>query len=443
MTEDNSPENLRKFLKSDDPAMVRMGISMAKGTESPEDYHQTLLQTLQRLLESHEPEMRRMGLSLEASDIPEEFYKNVFGLSLWDPEEENREAAGKLVEEIGMKNITEFPGWLEPFEKGDVDEEVRYYAACALGEIGDKRAVEPLIEMLSYEDGAENVPWDVVKALGEIGDKRAGEPLIEMLFYNPSIVYVPKALDKIGWVPETDRQRAAYSIAAEDWKSVVECGESAVEALIKLLTPRVDWWMTKPAVEALGEIGSARAVEPLIEMLSVEGDNIKDDKNYDEDADFVWDEELRDAAMEALGKIGDARAVEPLFWALEDNIEAAAKALGKIGGIRAVELLIEELKGGASYMTKPAIEALGEIGDTRAVKPLIELLEDMRGYDSMTVAQLKKVLKDRYQRRFPYRAGLTSKQLSGKKADLIARLDDKDVREAAKEALKKLGHEVE
>ena len=31
MTEDTSPENLRKFLESDDPAMVRMGIAMAKG----------------------------------------------------------------------------------------------------------------------------------------------------------------------------------------------------------------------------------------------------------------------------------------------------------------------------------------------------------------------------------------------------------------------------
>ena len=31
MTEDTSPENLRKFLESDDPAMVRMGISLAKG----------------------------------------------------------------------------------------------------------------------------------------------------------------------------------------------------------------------------------------------------------------------------------------------------------------------------------------------------------------------------------------------------------------------------
>ena len=31
MTDDTSPENLRKFLESDDRAMVRMGISLAKG----------------------------------------------------------------------------------------------------------------------------------------------------------------------------------------------------------------------------------------------------------------------------------------------------------------------------------------------------------------------------------------------------------------------------
>ena len=36
MTEDTSPENLRKFLESDDPAMVRMGLSMAKGSGVPE-----------------------------------------------------------------------------------------------------------------------------------------------------------------------------------------------------------------------------------------------------------------------------------------------------------------------------------------------------------------------------------------------------------------------
>ena len=37
MTEDTSPENLRKFLESDDLALVRMGLSMAKGSGVPDD----------------------------------------------------------------------------------------------------------------------------------------------------------------------------------------------------------------------------------------------------------------------------------------------------------------------------------------------------------------------------------------------------------------------
>ena len=36
MTEDTSPDNLRKFLESEDPAMVQMGLSMAKGSGVPE-----------------------------------------------------------------------------------------------------------------------------------------------------------------------------------------------------------------------------------------------------------------------------------------------------------------------------------------------------------------------------------------------------------------------
>ena len=31
MTDDASPENLRKFLESDDPATFRMGLSLLKG----------------------------------------------------------------------------------------------------------------------------------------------------------------------------------------------------------------------------------------------------------------------------------------------------------------------------------------------------------------------------------------------------------------------------
>jgi len=37
MTEDTSPENLRKFLESDDPVMVLMGLSMAKNIDLTEE----------------------------------------------------------------------------------------------------------------------------------------------------------------------------------------------------------------------------------------------------------------------------------------------------------------------------------------------------------------------------------------------------------------------
>ena len=86
MTEDTSPENLRKFLESDDPAMVRMGLSMAKGIEKPKDYHHTLVQTLQRLLTENvfdNSAMIMMGLSIvETIEIPEELFPHLAILTI-------------------------------------------------------------------------------------------------------------------------------------------------------------------------------------------------------------------------------------------------------------------------------------------------------------------------------------------------------------------------
>lgn len=65
--------------------------------------------------------------------------------------------------------------------------------------------------------------------------------------------------------------------------------------------------------KALGEIGDARAVEPLIAALKDE------------------DKTMRNVSVIALGRIGDAQAVQPLIAALEDTDKslrsAAARAL--------------------------------------------------------------------------------------------------------------------
>ena len=104
MTEDTSPENLRKFLESDDPALVRMGLSMAKGSQKPKDYRHTLIQALRPLLtedvfDNSSTVMR--GLSLvETIEIPEELFPHLAILTIdllgYDKE-------GHIVEKIRNK----------------------------------------------------------------------------------------------------------------------------------------------------------------------------------------------------------------------------------------------------------------------------------------------------------------------------------------------------
>lgn len=132
-----------------------------------------------------------------------------------------------------------------------------------------------------------------------------------------------------------------------------------VEKLIAKLAfwePKV---VRKKAIRALGTIGDARAVKPLIKLLS------------------PYNDDIHNEAIEALGNIGDARAVDPLIKILEGwNFEirrAAAEALGKIKDIRAVEPLIEALGDYHPYVCENAAAALVKIG-SQAVESLIKAL---------------------------------------------------------------------
>lgn len=58
MTEDTSPENLRKFLESDDLALVRMGLSMAKGTGID-----IAIKDLEKLLQHENIEIVKIGFA--------------------------------------------------------------------------------------------------------------------------------------------------------------------------------------------------------------------------------------------------------------------------------------------------------------------------------------------------------------------------------------------
>ena len=304
MTEDTSPENLRKFLESDDPAMVRMGISMAKGTGV-----EVTVKDLEHFLKSELPncdpdraiplvvtadvETVKTGIMLaDEAGVIDEAMEMLCELLLLGDKAVSSNVANTLGE-IGDVRM------VEPLIKAleDEDSGVRNLAANTLGKIGDKRAVEPLIKELG--DGNSSA----AKALGEIGDTRAVEPLINTLGDDEGDVryYAVEALGKIG-------------------------GGRAVEPLIGMLGDDKEY-VRMVAAMALGGIGDERAVEPLIKALE------------DDDVD------VRLNAVEALGATAldqqeiceDYGIVSYLYDALESEDEdravrsAAKDALENLG----------------------------------------------------------------------------------------------------------------
>ena len=364
MTEDASPENLRKFLESDDPAMVTMGLSMAKGIGVHEEILPTILKLYMwnndktirstaksfftkwapneiqvKLKKNWKASYRTLSIAGEkfrenACQFLEAFkYQDEFAVIVLEPLIKDPANFTRQLEKIGSKLA------VEPTIKALENKELSNYSTMnlivLLAKIGNKLAVEPLIKFL--EDKRPSVCNHATYYLGEIGDLRAVEPLIKALE------------DKEGY----SRHSAANALGKIGDKR-------AFEPLIKALEDE-DKDVLEPVAEALGKFGDKRAVEPLIKAL--------------EDSNYPW------AATVALGKIGDKRAVEPLIKALKDGNTSwrgtAIMALGKIGDKRAVEPLIKALGNNWTLSTREeAASALANIGDKRAVEPLIKTLED-------------------------------------------------------------------
>jgi len=360
--------------------------------------------------------------------------------------------AADALAKIGTPAVEPLIAALKHSEHGEYD--VRKDLAWALGKIGDARAVAPLIAALkdrydSVRDAAlaalvqigtssvqpltaalrdtdRSVRERAARALATIGwqpgqnetgaifwvlrerwDKCveigtvAVAPLLSAVKTGDRDVpeKAAEALDKIGWRPGRDERGAAYWLDRGRWDKCIEIGAPAVGPLIAALdVSRNVSCKRQEAASALGQIGDARAVEPLIAALN-------DSKS-----------DVRLAAADALAKIGDARAVQPLIAALYTT-HGAAEALVKIGtpavepliaalkmprrtmkewlmrdvdfrvhrealaalveiGTPAVEPLIAALKHSESDVRKAAVHALQEIGDARAVEPLIATLKD-------------------------------------------------------------------
>ncbi len=282
---------------------------------------------------------------------------------LSDEEKPVRRAAAESLKKLGAAETQMPDGYIKALSSSD--ETVCMEAAEALGRLGAKRAVGPLIERLlirrkgdsravvealgwlgakravgpllnKLSDPDPGVRQAVVEALGEFGDKRAVEPLLEKL---------------------SDLDPGVRRAAAESLKRSGADKTQMVDGYIKALSSS-NKFVCMEAVQALGRLGDERAFEPLVGRL------------------LDWHHGVSGAAAEALGKLGNMWAVEPLLWRLSDRdpgVRAAvAEALGKLGDKRAVEPLLGKLSDRSPAVYRAAARALKRINDPASVWPHVK-----------------------------------------------------------------------
>jgi len=119
-------------------------------------------------------------------------------------------------------------------------------------------------------------------------------------------------------------------------------------------------------IDALGQIGDIRAVEPLLKALESE------------------DRWIRRSAARALEEMNDERVIQPLMWhLLEENEEdaevrrssARALARGRIGE-PAIDVLRKARNDADSRVRDSAVAALGNIGGSSARSEVVSVLRD-------------------------------------------------------------------
>ncbi|MBI4680188.1 MAG: HEAT repeat domain-containing protein [Nitrospirae bacterium] len=201
----------------------------------------------------------------------------------------------------------------------------------ALGEIGDVRAMELLINIFVNNKFSRLKP-EIIEAFGKYKDKRIVDVLIN------TIVQI-NVLKDIDYNSKIIKKAAIIALGKIKDKR-------AVDILISMITD-TDIEIGKCSIEALGEIGDERAAEPIINIL----------KNND-----------------------------------SKTIKEAIVALGKIGDPKIIDILITYLRNKNFAARQDVIWVLGELGNTKIIEHLIPLLNDTNiGIHSEVIKSLNKI----------------------------------------------------
>ncbi len=226
---------------------------------------------------------------------------------------------------------------------------VRKEAVNALGNLGESRATEEILRLLRTDDDPnvrESAAYSLVRLTNDENRSSIVEGLISALKKDDASIV---------------REAAAFSVGKVG-------GEDAEKPLINIVKDKKESdYVVRTAAQALGNLGSRKAVYELIKLLH---------RN---------DPEIRRAAAQSLGKIGDDRAINPLIQRLKlEKIgyvkEEVSKALENISTpqkpLNDQRELLSELNDPSPIVRGETIDKIAELNDSEVVPRLVEKLAD-------------------------------------------------------------------
>ncbi len=295
-------------------------------------------------------------------------------------EHRNLSVLNSTLQVLALSNIDVVAPLIEFLQ--DPDEELRTYAALALGDRQDPRSVPALIVAVQSDPDI-NVRYHAIEALGKLHPPEATEALLAIALSRDFFLGFP-ALDALRQIGDT----------------------SIAPRLVPLLADRL---LCSPTAVALGLLGDQEVVQPLVQLLNQvnaptraiaqslaalyhryenlygEGPHISDlfqesvtlngCQNLLDSLSVANPEELKSLVL-LLGWVDNQECAKALTRLLSEPAvrKEVVEALVRYGeGVS--ELLIEQLESQDLETRSAAIVALGRIGDTRSVGILIKLLK--------------------------------------------------------------------
>lgn len=171
--------------------------------------------------------------------------------------------------------------WASELDGADLPTQI--VAARVLGRLGKPEGVDPLLSRLDPRRASPRLTAAIVQSLGELHDKKALEPLTGVWDYLNS------ARLQLG----SELPAAQQTLRALVVEAIGELGDSSAAPLLEEALGDKDPAVVDKAALALGQVGDTGSVEALIALLPRGGNTTQ-------------------AACEALGRLGDPRGLNAL-----------------------------------------------------------------------------------------------------------------------------------